>query len=111
VEALAGGARPEDGQADGDGKGGGAGGGDRDETAPRRRAARSSLRLDARPQARRRLDLGRGIPRERDRVLLLGKSLAELRRRLDPRLERCPALRRERSVGERRQLGFVRRGW
>ena len=44
-------------------------------------------------------------PRERDRPLLLGKSVGELRGRSDSRLERDTLLRRERPVGERRQLG------
>ena len=67
--------------------------------------ARTSLRFDARSQARRRLDLGRGAPRERDRTLLLGKPVGELRRRRDSCLERGTTLRRERPVRERRQLG------
>lgn len=108
MEALGGGARPEDRQADGDREGGSAGGADHDETAPSRCTARTSLRLDARPQGRRRLDLGCGVVRERDCAPLLGESLGKLGRRLDSSLERGTALRRQRAVGQRRQLGFVR---
>ena len=67
-------------------------------------AAPTSLSLDARPQSRRRLHLVRGTPRERDRPLLLGESVGELRRRRHSCLERRATLRRERSVRERRQL-------
>ena len=62
-------------------------------------------RVDARSQRRGGLDLGRGAPRERDRALLLGEPVGELRRRRDSRLERGTALRRERPVRERRELG------
>jgi hypothetical protein len=63
------------------------------------------LRFDARAEGRRRLDPVRGASRERDRALLLGKPVRELRRRGDPRLERGSTLRRKRPVGKRRQLG------
>ena len=43
--------------------------------------------------------------RERDRPLLLGKPVGQLRRRGDPRVELCSTLRRKRPVGKRRQLG------
>ena len=105
VEALAGGARTEHGHPDGDRQRSGRSGADQDETTRRPHAARTSLRLDARPQRRRRLDLVRGAPRERDRPLLLGEPVGELRRRRDSRLERGTTLRRERPVRERRQLG------
>ena len=106
VEALAGGARTEDAPARWRRPARAAARrGDQDEAARHRRAARTSLRLDARSQGRRRLDLGRGAPRERDRALLLGEPVGELRRRRDPCLERGTTLRRERPVGERRQLG------
>ena len=100
------GARTEDGQPDRDGRHGGRGGAaDQDEPARRGRAARASLRFDPRSQARRRLDLRRRAPRERDRTLLLGKPVGELRRRRDSCLERGTTLRRERPVRKRRQLG------
>ena len=96
----------DDGQRD---RGGGA---DRDQ-APRRPWARASRRLDARSQGRRRLDLGSGALDECDRPLLLGEQVGELRRLGDLCLERGTALRRKRTVRERRQLddlgatGFV----
>jgi hypothetical protein len=62
------------------------------------------LRLDACTQARRRLDLVRGAPRECDRLPLLGKPIGELRRRSDACLERGTTLRRQRPVGKRSQL-------
>ena len=106
VEALGGGARAEHAQRRRRRPTrGGRGGADQDEAARRPRAARTSLRLDARPQGRRRLDLVRGAPRERDRPLLLGEPVGKLRGRCDSRLERGTPLRRERPVRERRQLG------
>ncbi|HSP71262.1 MAG TPA: hypothetical protein VLN26_02775, partial [Gaiellaceae bacterium] len=68
-------------------------------------AAYTTLRLDARPQSRRRLDPVRGAPRERDRALLLTKPLRQLRRGSDSSLERGSTLRRQRPVRERGQLG------
>ena len=107
--AHAGAVCPEDRQREGDGEGGGPGSGGHDETAASRCTPRASLRLDARPQGGRRLDLGRGALRKRDGAPLLGQSLGQLGRGLDSRLERGTPLRRQRSVGERRQLGFIKR--
>ena len=64
-----------------------------------------SLRLDARPKGRGRLDPVYSAPRERDRPPLLGKPLGKLRRRRDSRLECGTTIRRERPVRERRQFG------
>jgi hypothetical protein len=63
------------------------------------------LRFDARPQARRRVDLVFGAPQESDRPFLLGESVGEHRRRGDFRLELGAAFGRKRSVRERRELG------
>ena len=99
-------ARTEHGKPDRDGQHGGR------SSAPTRTRRRGvpggappSLRLDARSQGRRRLDLGRGALGERDRALLLGEPVGKLRRRRDARLERGAALGRERPVRERGQLG------
>jgi hypothetical protein len=62
------------------------------------------LRLDARAQSRGRLDPVRGAACERDRALLLAKTICELRRCRDPCLERGPTLGRQRPVGKRRQF-------
>jgi hypothetical protein len=64
--------------------------------------------LDTLAQGRGRVDPGRGAPRERHRALLLGEPVGELARRGDTGLEHCSAIRRERPVCERRQLGDVR---
>ncbi len=63
------------------------------------------MRLEAGPQAGRRLDPGAGAAGERERPLLLGEQVGELGGGGDPRLERRPAGRRERPVGKRGQLG------
>jgi hypothetical protein len=63
--------------------------------APGRRTAHTSLRVDARPQTRGRLDLRRRGSRKRDRPLLLGKQLGELRRPCDPCLQRRTMLGRK----------------
>ena len=102
---LAGGTRAEYDQRDGDRQDRGRRGADQDEAARRRRAARTSLRLDARTQAGRRLDPGHGAPRQGDRPLLLGQPFGKLRRRSDLCLERRTTLRRKRAVRERRELG------
>jgi hypothetical protein len=68
------------------------------------------LRVDARPQRRRRLDPVRGVPREGDRALLLAKPLCELRRGSDSRFEHSTTPRRQRPVGKRRQLGDLNLG-
>ena len=67
--------------------------------------ARASLRVDPRAQAGGASTSVGGALRERDRTLLLGEPVGELRRRRHPRLERGAPLRRKRSVRERRQLG------
>ena len=67
-----------------------------------------SLCVDTCPQARRRLDVTRSAPRERDGTLLLGKPLGKLRRSSDALVEGGTALRRERAVGGCRQLFLAR---
>ena len=91
-------------QSDGDRQHGGRRGSDHEQTTRHFRAAPASLSLDARPQSRRCLHLFRRTPHERDRPLLLGESVGELRRRRHLCLERRATLRRERSVRKRRQL-------
>jgi hypothetical protein len=105
VEALAGGVRTDYAQPDDDSQYNGRYDADQDQAAAHWRAAGTLSRLDARSQGRRRLDLGRSALRKRDRAPLLGKPVGKLRIRRDSRLERGTALRRERPVGERRQLG------
>ena len=83
------------------------GGGDQDGTTRQPYGAYTPLRLDARPQSRRRLNPVRGASCERDRLLLLAKTLCELRRCRDARLERGSTFRRQRPVGKRRQLGAL----
>jgi hypothetical protein len=55
----------------------------------------------------RRLDLGRGAPRQRDRPLVLGESIGGLRRGGDACLERGATPGRERAVRERGQRGVL----
>ena len=75
MEALARGPRTEYDHPNGDRQRSRRGGADQDEVAWPPRSAATSLRFDARPQGRRRLDLVRGAPRERHRPLLLAKPL------------------------------------
>ena len=75
MEPLARGSRAKHGHTDGDRQHSGRCGADQDGTAGHAHAASTSLRFDARPQRRRRLDPVRGAPRERDRALLLAKPL------------------------------------
>jgi hypothetical protein len=64
-----------------------------------------ALRLDAHPQVVGRLDLGRRALREGNRTLLLGKAVGKRRRGRDALLELGPAIRRQRSVRQRGELG------
>jgi hypothetical protein len=106
VEALSGGARTEYANPDADGGGHrGRRGPDRNEPAGPRPTTLTPSHIDARSQRRGRFDLSRSAPRERDRPLLLGEPVGELRRRRDSRLECGTTLRRQRPVGKRRQLG------
>ena len=80
---------------------------------PARRCARAERA--AAPRSRARSAAGAStsaaaLSRERDRALLLGEPVGELGRGRDSRLERRATLGRERSVGERRQLGVGSRG-
>ena len=77
----------------------------RTKRARRSHSAGASLGLDARPQSRRRLDLGRSASCQRDGALLLRQTVGELRRGGNLLAKSSTALRVERSVGERRQLG------
>ena len=74
-----------------------------DATSARGRGRRCVL--DARSQSRRRLDLVRGAPRQRDSLLLLRKPVGKLRRSRDSRLEHSTTLGCERPVRERCEFG------
>jgi hypothetical protein len=63
-----------------------------------------SLRLDTSSQRRRRLHFGRSCSRQRHRSLLVGETIGQLGGRRDACLEYGTTLRRERSVGKRREL-------
>ena len=82
MEGLAGGSRGEDGDADHGGHRGGRHDAGQRETAGLR-PARTPLRVDARAQPRRRLDLLGGALKKGKRTLLLPEPLRELGRRLD----------------------------
>ena len=71
---------------------------DQEEPTRRLRAANASLSLDALTQSRRRLDLGRSTPGKRDRPLLLGEPIGELRGRGHSCLELRATPGRERPV-------------
>ena len=105
LEALARTAGAQNGEPDRDDQYGGHGRAGEDETARRPHSAGTSLGLDARPQSRRRLDLGRSASCQRDRALLLRQTVGELRGGGNLLAKSSTALRVERSVGERRQLG------
>jgi hypothetical protein len=61
--------------------------------------------LDALSERRRRLDLCSSAADERDRPLLLGETVGQLRVRRDACFEDGATLRRERPVRERSELG------
>ena len=65
------------------------------------------MRIDARSQGGRRLDLGRRAPGEENCALLLGEAVGKLWRGRDPRLEGAANLRRERAVREGGQLDHL----
>jgi hypothetical protein len=109
MEALAG--RPgaeDDGEHGDSSREGGRRPADEGEPARRASATDAALGLEPRPQSPWRLDAFDGGSHQPKRALLLGEPVGELRRRADALLERGAALRRERSVGERRQLLLAR---